>query len=51
VVVSLHAGAILQKSHVCFTKPGHLLVAVPAADDLIELRELVQGTACGTRSR
>ena len=35
--------AILPKSRVCLPRTGHLLVAVPAADDLIELRELVQG--------
>ena len=45
------AGAILPRRRAC-SQPGRcLLIAVPAADDLIELRELVQGAARRARSR
>ena len=43
VVVSLHARRNPPEVARVLHETGHLLVAVPAADDLIELRELVQG--------
>jgi 23S rRNA (guanine745-N1)-methyltransferase len=43
VVVSLHARRNPPEVARVLHGTGHLLVAVPAADDLIELRELVQG--------
>jgi 23S rRNA (guanine745-N1)-methyltransferase len=43
VVVSLHARRNPSEVARVLHESGHLLVAVPAADDLIELRELVQG--------
>jgi len=43
VVVSLHARRNPPEVARVLHETGHLLVAVPAADDLIELRGLVQG--------
>jgi 23S rRNA (guanine745-N1)-methyltransferase len=43
LAVSLHARRNPAEAARVLIPQGHLLVAVPAADDLIELRELVQG--------
>jgi 23S rRNA (guanine745-N1)-methyltransferase len=43
LVVSLHARRNPPEVARVLHETGHFLVAVPAADDLIELRELVQG--------
>ena len=44
LVVSVHARRNPDESHRILDARGLLLVAVPGADDLIELRALVQGT-------
>ena len=43
LVLSLHGRRNPSEVARVLAQTGHLLVAVPAADDLIELRELVQG--------
>jgi 23S rRNA (guanine745-N1)-methyltransferase len=45
LVVSLHARRNPSESARILRPSGHLIVAVPAADDLIELRALVGGSA------
>jgi 23S rRNA (guanine745-N1)-methyltransferase len=43
LVVSLHARRNPQECHRILADDGHLLVAVPAPEDLVELREAAQG--------
>jgi len=43
VVLSLHARRNPDECHRVLKPGGHLLIAVPASDDLIELRHAVQG--------
>ncbi len=45
MVLSVHARRNPAECRRVLTAPGRLVVAIPAADDLIELRELVQGDA------
>jgi 23S rRNA (guanine745-N1)-methyltransferase len=45
LVLSINARRNPSECARVLTRPGYLLVVVPAADDLIELRELVQGRA------
>jgi 23S rRNA (guanine745-N1)-methyltransferase len=44
LVLSLHARRNPVECHRVLSPGGHLLAAVPAADDLVELREAVQGS-------
>ena len=43
VIVSVHGRRNPEECHRVLARDGQLIVAVPAADDLIELREAVQG--------
>jgi len=43
LVLSLHARRNPEECHRVLVPGGHLLIAVPAPDDLIELRQAVQG--------
>jgi len=43
LVLSLHARRNPAECHRVLVPGGHLLIAVPAADDLVELRQAVQG--------
>jgi 23S rRNA (guanine745-N1)-methyltransferase len=43
LVISVNARRNPAECARVLTRPGYLLIAVPASDDLIELRELVQG--------
>lgn len=45
VVLSVHARRNPEECRRVLVPGGHLVVAIPAPDDLIELREAVQGTA------
>lgn len=45
LVLSVHARRNAVECHRVLHPGGHLIVAIPGADDLIELREAVQGTA------
>lgn len=45
VVLSVHARRNPEECRRVLVPGGHLIVAIPAADDLIELREAVQGDA------
>ena len=45
LLLSVHARRNAQEAARVLTAGGHCVIAVPADDDLIELREAVQGTA------